>query len=72
MILIMHEQMKVLRSLLSLNVRKTFKNYLLFQGYLEFFTRKEVVCKLLEVLKSDYPTVSYHVVDHKVSKVIRN
>ena len=39
------------------------------QAYLEFFTRKEVVDKLLEVLESDYPNVSYHVVNHTVCKL---
>ena len=39
------------------------------QAYLEFFTRKEVVDKLLEVLESDYPSVSYHVVNHTVCKL---
>ena len=39
------------------------------QAYLEFFARKEVVDKLLEVLESDYPSVSYHVVNHTVCKL---
>ncbi|XP_028406469.1 methylenetetrahydrofolate reductase-like [Dendronephthya gigantea] len=39
--------------------------YVYQKAYLEFFTRKEVVDKLLEVLEMDYPGVSYHVVDHK-------
>jgi hypothetical protein len=54
------------------NLHKKKKNCfcILFQAYLEFFTRKEVVDKLLEVLKTHYPTVSYHVVDHKVSKLV--
>ncbi|CAB3991290.1 methylenetetrahydrofolate reductase-like isoform X1, partial [Paramuricea clavata] len=38
--------------------------YVYQKAYLEFFTRKEVVDKLLEVLGTNYPSVSYHVVDH--------
>jgi len=37
-----------------------------FQAYLEFFTCKEVVDALLEVLK-EYPQVNYHVVNCEVS-----
>ena len=36
------------------------------QAYLEFFTCKEVVDVLLEVLK-EYPQVNYHVVNCEVS-----
>ena len=36
------------------------------QAYLEFFTCKEVVDILLEVLK-EYPQVNYHVVNREVS-----
>lgn len=39
------------------------------QAYLEFFTRKEVVDKLLEVLEKDYSSVSYHVVNHTVCEL---
>lgn len=39
--------------------------YIYQKAYLEFFTREEIVNCLLEVLKTDYPNVSYHVVDHK-------
>ena len=38
------------------------------QAYLEFFTCKEVVDILLEVLK-EYPQVNYHVVNCEVSVV---
>lgn len=37
---------------------------------MEFFTRRKVVDKLLEVLVEDYPSVSYHVVDHKVRNLL--
>ncbi len=39
---------------------------LLLQAYLEFFTSRENVAALLEVL-TDYPLVTYHVVNHNVS-----
>ena len=39
--------------------------FILWQAYLEFFTCREVVDILLEVLK-EYPQVNYHVVNREV------
>lgn len=44
--------------------------FILWQAYLEFFTCREVVDILLEVLK-EYPQVNYHVVNREVRYAIQ-